>query len=220
MFRTEGNTFKASAKTNKTAFRTNVFTPSLLHPLITLLYLNDHLYDFDLDEALTLLSPQRRQQALRFRHEQGRRECVAAYLLLCQGLRQEYGITEPPLFDYSEHGKPSIVGHPDIHFNLSHCREAAVCMLSDRPVGVDVETLRSYNERLVAYTMNEQEQAQISAATSPRLEFIRLWTQKEAVMKLSGTGITNDLKHALDSPPPLLRTIVAANQRYVYSYCQ
>ena len=184
------------------------------------IYLNDRLYDFDLDEALTRLSPQRREQALRFRHEQGRRECAAAYLLLCQGLRQEYGITQPPVFEYGEHGKPAIVGHPEIHFNLSHCREAAICVLSDRPVGVDVECLRSFDESLFRYTMNEQEQAQIQAAEFPNLEFIRLWTRKEAVAKLAGTGITNDLKHLLDCPPRMLHTVVAPNQSYVYSYCQ
>ena len=84
-----------------------------------MIYLNDHLDDFDFNAALPLLSEQRRQQALRFRHELGRKQCAAAYLLLCEGLQQEYGISERPLFDYGEHGKPVIVGHPDIHFNLS-----------------------------------------------------------------------------------------------------
>ena len=60
-----------------------------------MVYLNNHLGELDLDEALRLLSEQRRRQALKFRHEQGRRACAAAYLLLCEGLRKEYGIAEP-----------------------------------------------------------------------------------------------------------------------------
>ena len=59
-----------------------------------MIYINDQLNDIDLDAALAQLSDQRREQALRFRHEQGRRECVAAYLLLCQALEKEYNITE------------------------------------------------------------------------------------------------------------------------------
>ena len=35
------------------------------------LYINDRLQDLDLDEALARLSEQRREQALRFRFEQG-----------------------------------------------------------------------------------------------------------------------------------------------------
>ena len=107
-----------------------------------MLYVNDHLQDFDLALALQQLSGQRREQALKYRYEMGQRTCAAAYLLLCRGLREEYGITELPIFEYDEHGKPSIVGHPEIHFNLSHCREAAVCIISDHPVGVDVESVR------------------------------------------------------------------------------
>ena len=73
-----------------------------------MIYINDRLYDFDLDEALALLSNQRREQVLRFKHEAGRRQSAAAYLLLCKALQKDYGITEKPIFDYGEHGKPAV----------------------------------------------------------------------------------------------------------------
>ena len=98
-------------------------------------YINEHIWDFDLEAALKTISEQRREQALKFKHEQGQRLCVLAYLLLKEGLRQEYGLTDNPIFEYNEHGKPSIVGHPEIYFNLSHCKEAVVCAVSDKPVG-------------------------------------------------------------------------------------
>ena len=115
------------------------------------IYINDHIYDFDLETALNELSAQRREQALKFKHVLGQRTCVAAYLLLCEGLRQEYGITEKPVFEYGKHGKPFMVEHPEIHFNLSHCREAAICMISDKPVGIDVESIREFKQTLVDY---------------------------------------------------------------------
>ena len=102
-----------------------------------MIYLNDRIFDFDFETALAELSDQRREQALRFKHELGQRTCVAAYLLLCEGLQKEYGITDKPVFDYGEHGKPFIMGHPEIHFNLSHCREAAICIIAEHPVGID-----------------------------------------------------------------------------------
>ena len=67
----------------------------------------------------------------------------------------------------NEHGKPSIVGHPNIFFNLSHCKEAVICAVSDQPVGVDVEGIREYKESLVDYTMNDEEIAQIHSAEDP-----------------------------------------------------
>ena len=163
-----------------------------------MIYLNDDIAGFDFDGALPLLSEQRREQALKFKYELGRKTCAMAYLLLCEGLRKEYGITERPVFEYGEHGKPSIIGHPDIHFNLSHCREAVICAVSDRPVGIDIESIREFKDSLVHYTMNEQEVAQIEQAERPNVEFIRLWTMKEARLKLSGRGITDNMKHVLD----------------------
>lgn len=186
-----------------------------------MLYLNDDIAGFNFEAALPLLSEQRRLQALKFKHEQGRKTCAMAYLLLCEALRQEYGITELPVFEYGEHGKPFIVGHPDIHFNFSHCSEAVICVVSNRPVGVDVESIREYRDSLVRYTMNDQEVQQIESAERPDVEFIRLWTMKEAVLKLSGRGIVDDLKHVLtDTKTSELTTVVDPEVRYVYSICR
>ena len=185
-----------------------------------MLYLNDHLQDLDLVDALGQLSEQRREQALRFKHDHGQRTCAAAYLLLCQGLKEEYGITEKPVFEYGPHGKPSIVGHPEIHFNLSHCREAALCYVSDRPVGVDVESMRRCSDSLISYTMNAHEQDVIRRADNPTLEFIRLWTMKEAVLKLTGEGIRNNIRDILDRTDVHIDTVVSNDSRYIYSICQ
>ncbi len=187
---------------------------------ITMLYLNDHLMDFDLADALKRLSNQRREQTLKYKFEMGQRTCVAAYLLLCQGLKEEYGIMEPPIFDFGEHGKPFIVGHPEIHFNLSHCKEAAICFVSDRPVGVDVESVRKINDALLAYTMNEKELEQIRQAEDSKLEFVRLWTKKEALLKLTGHGLNNDLKEVLSRTDINIETTESSDGRYVYSICQ
>ena len=178
---------------------------------------SEDIWDFDLDEALRDISEQRREQALKFKHEQGQRLCVLAYQLLKKGLQQEYGITENPIFEYNEHGKPSIVGHPDICFNLSHCKEAVVCVISDQPVGVDVESIREYKESLVRYTMNDEEIREIEPSKNPAATFIRLWTMKEATMKLIGTGISNDMKTVIDTTKYKYTTV--ERQQYIYTIC-
>ena len=184
--------------------------------MITLV--REDIWEFDLQAALEEISEQRREQALKFKYEQGQRLCVLAYLLLKQALRERYGITENPVFEYNEHGKPSIVGHPEIFFNLSHCKEAAICVVSDQPVGVDVEGIREYKESLVNYTMNDEEIAQIKSAENPASTFIRLWTMKEATTKLIGTGISNDMKTVLDTTKYKYTTV--DRQRYIYTICE
>lgn len=181
-----------------------------------MVYLNDDIQAFDLEAALPLLSAQRREQALKFKHELGRKQCAMAYLLLCKGLRQEYGITERPVFEYSEHGKPQIVGHPDIHFNISHCREAVLCVVSDQPVGCDIESIREYKESLARYTMNDTELEKILHSPHPEQAFIRLWTMKEALLKLTGEGIRNDIKDVLTGHEAF-QTIENPEKGYIYS---
>ena len=143
---------------------------------------------------------------------------MLSYLLLKQALSETYGITDNPIFEYNEHGKPSIVDHPEICFNLSHCKEAVVCVISDQPIGVDVESIREFKESLVNYTMNDDEIAQINSAEHPAAAFIRLWTMKEATMKLIGTGISNDMKTVIDTTKYKYTTV--NRQRYIYTVCE
>lgn len=183
-----------------------------------MLYIDDHIWDFDLKAALLELSPERREQALRYRHELGRRQCALAYLLLKRALHEGYGITGNPRFNYGEHGKPLLADYPDIHFSLSHCREAVACAVSDRPVGIDVESIGRYREQLAAYTMSEDERAAIAAAASPEVAFTRLWTMKEALLKCSGQGIVDGLKTVLEGVDEnLFTTVVDPSERYVYT---
>ena len=182
------------------------------------IYVSENIWNFDLNAALAEISEQRREQAPKFKHEQGQRLCVLAYQLLKEGLRKEYGILENPIFEYNEHGKPSIVGHPEIYFNMSHCKEAAVCVISTHPIGIDVESIREYKDSLVNYTMNEEEACEIKSSGNPASAFIRLWTMKESTMKLIGTGISNDMKSVIDTTKYKYTTV--NKQRYIYTVCE
>ena len=185
-----------------------------------MIYINDDIGSLQLEAALAEISGQRREQALKFRHEQGRRLCVAAYLLLKEGLRQEYGIDENPLLDYDPQGKPFLADHRDVFFNLSHCRKAAVCAIGCKPVGIDIEYVREYRPSLAQYTMNAQEMERISRSRRPDVEFIRLWTMKESLLKLSGEGIRHSMKDVLDKAAESVafNTVVNLQRQYVYTF--
>lgn len=156
---------------------------------------------------------------MKYKQEIDRRLSVKAYILLCEGLEAKYGINEKPLLGYAAKGKPFLIGYPDIHFNMSHCNEAVLCAIDDRPVGVDVECVKEYNEDLARYVMNAQEMEQINGSARPDIEFTRLWTMKEAVLKCSGAGIANNMKDVLVGCRRNLKTFVSQNEGYVYSVC-
>jgi len=186
-----------------------------------MVYIDDQIERLDMAEVLQTISTQRREQALRYKHKQGQRLCVAAYLLLKRALCKEEGILENPIFEYGEHGKPFIVGHPELHFSLSHCKEAAACVLSHKPVGIDVESIGRYRDSVARYAMSEAEMSRILHADRPEVEFTRLWTMKESLLKLTGEGINDNMKKVLDGVPSSAFTIVEPlGKNYIYTVCE
>ena len=184
-----------------------------------MIYLDDQLEQLDVAAALAMVSEQRREQVLRYRNEQLQRQSLAAYLLLCRGLREQFGVTDAPVFGHSLNGKPFLWGHPDIHFNMSHCRHAVAVAIDSHPVGIDVESIGRHNDALIRYAMSDEECRQISHSARPDIEFTRLWTMKESLLKLTGQGIRDDLHHILDSQDDYLFT-TQVHDRYVCTLCQ
>lgn len=182
-----------------------------------MILLTEHINDFDLETALKQVSEQRRKYALRYKNERDRRLCIKAYLLLCEGLQKEYGITDKPHFHFGKFGKPVLADFPHIHFNLSHCKDAVICVLGNSPMGVDIESVIPFDKELALQTMNEEEMRQITLSQCPDIEFMRYWTQKEAVLKLWGYGIQNNMKNILDNNVQSLTTFVSPNKKFVYS---
>ena len=165
-----------------------------------MLYINDHISSIpeeQVEKAILSLPVWRREQAMKFKHLQGRRECALAYLELCRGLQLEYGIPEMPDFSYTKEHKPELAAYPHLHFSLSHCREAVGCFLCNAPCGLDIECIRPARETLVRYCMNDEECSRIFSSPDPDVAFITLWTRKEAVFKLRGTGINDDIRDIL-----------------------
>lgn len=160
----------------------------------------DNLQAYDEEAVVRLideLPAWRREVALKFRFLEGRRESALAYHTLCQLLREDFGVDFQPTFVLAEHGKPSLAELPQLHFSLSHCKDAIGCIIDTYPCGIDVESIRPTKESLIRYTMNDEEVAQILAAEDSDAAFTRLWTRKEAVGKLRGVGIGEDLHQML-----------------------
>ena len=149
---------------------------------------------------LPIVSAQRREQALRYKHTFGQYCCLQSYKMLCELLTEwsrvhQLPINQQPIFLYNDYGAPYIEGGP--HFSISHCKRGIAVAVSENPIGIDIEVIRTFNPDLMRKTMNEDEQLRITSSAIPEVEFIRFWTQKEALLKLQGTGIISDLHHVL-----------------------
>lgn len=187
-------------------------------------YINDNMAPIDeatLLQQLNFVSEQRREKVLRFRHHSGRQQSLMAYQLLQRALKEEYGITEPPVFRELDNGKPVIIGHEDIHFNLSHCKYGIACAVSSSAIGIDIEKIpEKLDDSLMRYIFNEKEIDMVSNACgynengeeiTPQIMFSRLWTMKEATVKLTGRGLTGK-----EQLRPLLNSWHEGTSKYQY----
>lgn len=154
----------------------------------------DMITEKNIDMYLAMLPELRRKKALNYRFLSGKVTCIIAYLLFLYGYRNEYGYKDTPDFDTKENGKPYLINHPDIHFNISHCSKAVVCAFSKNEIGIDIETSRKTTPALIKKVCSDEEIYEINNSSNPELSFCKIWTEKEAISKLSGEGISSDLK--------------------------
>lgn len=187
-------------------------------------YLNTHPLEIQLPQALNRVSAQRRSLALRYLREEDRKLSLAAYLLLREALEKEYGIREAPEFVFGPHGKPFLRDYPDVHFNLSHCPAAVLCVVDSEPVGCDIEKVEAALDRdLCQKTCSPEELEAVLGAQDPALAFFSLWTRKEAFLKLTGTGLSDSLPELLytaQAQKARFETHSAPDGAYVYTVCR
>ena len=106
---------------------------------------------------------------------------IAAWSLLAEGLRM-LGADVLPEVRFDPNGKSSFANSP-LHFSLSHSGKLAAVLISEAPCGVDIELVRpEVAERLRERCLSDAERAR-------DCDFFELWTQKECIAKLDGSGM-------------------------------
>lgn len=154
----------------------------------------------------------------------------ALYVCLADGTEQEqhtiaHALLREALSDYAqerqlrlpdmpeiartEKGKPYFPDYPAVHFNLSHCRGMAVCLLSPHECGVDVEQRRPLREKVVSRVFSLEEQSALQTADDPDFLFTRLWTLKESYVKAIGIGVSYPMREVCFS---LTETDILSNR--------
>ena len=126
--------------------------------------------------------------------EDGRR---LAWPLLGLAAREYWGWSALPPVERSRRGKPLFVGLGDRWFSLSHSGGMALCALSNRPVGVDVELVRPRRPGLPAYALSPEELARFDGGWE---DFYRLWTLKEGWCKREDSPLFPPRE--VPAPPP------------------
>ena len=144
-----------------------------------------------IEQILPCLSTSRQEKVKRLATIEKQAQSTTAGLLLKHAL----GDVE---LHYGDNGKPYLTdeGH---FFNISHSGDYVVCAISDADIGVDVEGFSPVRPAVLRRCFIEDEQQWIG--NDPE-RFFRLWTMKEAYMKLLGTGFSLPAKEIALAIPP------------------
>ena len=122
------------------------------------------------------------------------RMLVGDILLKCV-LKAEFSIPMSKLnIQLGELGKPYLPEFPHIHFNISHSGNYVVCAIAEAPVGIDIQTIMTYKQRIAKRVLSPGNVKEIEDSRNPDLLFTKYWAEKEALLKMVGCGFSGDVK--------------------------
>jgi 4'-phosphopantetheinyl transferase len=131
-------------------------------------------------------------------------------------------------FNYERNGKPYIKNERGLHFNVSHSKDVAILGIHHSPIGVDVEFIDDKCDvcSLMDFFMHEHEK-QWAEKENTLHRFFSIWTLKEAILKKSGTGISESKFPPIEiegddsffSDAGRLYCSIIDNNKYVLAIC-
>ncbi|MEE3420078.1 MAG: 4'-phosphopantetheinyl transferase superfamily protein [Lachnospiraceae bacterium] len=117
--------------------------------------------------------------------------------LLARGLSKYYGVElEEDGIAKGRYGKPYLVHHPEIHFNISNSGEYVIVIIAGLPVGIDLQEKKILDmAKLGKKIFSIDEYREFLASSDQQDEFFRKWVLKESYVKWTGEGLLHEIKN-------------------------
>ena len=186
-----------------------------------------------LSEALANASDFRKKKYEAMNNHQGKLQVIANTYLLNKCLN-ELNLNEKDM-DYviEKNGKLKFTNAQGIYFNLSHSKNMSLAVVSDKPVGCDIQFVDKVDEKLYDLVLSEEEKKLVvgddilssrvgadiirpqpvrASSTSPAERFYELWAMKEAIIKKDGTGLRDRLIDVHDDNVYIEKIVLSNNE--------
>lgn len=159
------------------------------------------LYFIELDEFdnfieyvkyIDFLSPEKQIQIYNFKFDIDKKLSLISDLFVQYIMCKILGLNIVDLFfKKNVYGKPYLVGFPYANYNISHTRNAIVIGLSENPIGVDIEKIKTIDLKIAEKFFNKNELNYIFSNNKEQDKlFYEIWTKKEAYIKWIGKGFS------------------------------
>ena len=130
------------------------------------------------------------EKILRYRRWEDAQLSLLGRVLLKKGMQK---IDKPFNETYlkTTHYKKPYLENTNTKFNISHSGEVVVCAVTDiGNIGIDIEKIRTVKITDFKSQMTVNERNKIVNSSNKTTSFYKYWTQKEAVIKAHGKGLS------------------------------
>jgi 4'-phosphopantetheinyl transferase len=165
----------------------------LIHLYYT--YLSEENHEKLLQNSLAKFPSDFQERIKKFRRWQDAQFSLLGRVMLFKGIeevkRQNCDNRE---IKYTLYNKPYFEDNL-VEFNISHSGEIVVCALSDEhQMGIDIEVITNIELNDFKSQMTDKEWITVNSSPDKPSNFFKYWTQKEAVIKAHGHGLSLPLK--------------------------
>jgi phosphopantetheine--protein transferase-like protein len=99
--------------------------------------------------------------------------------------------------EYNKQGKPYVCGHAElqgVEISLAHKDGESVVIVSDKPVGIDLEKIEVRTKEFMDIAFTPHELSLLKMQENETEKITRFWVAKEAYSKMIGTGLQGNPK--------------------------
>lgn len=165
-----------------------------MEPLIYLVEIKNPIDENTFNFLLKYVEPYKRENIIYHKKKEEQDRMLVGDILVKYILKTEFSIPMSNLnIQLGELGKPYLPTFPHIHFNVSHSGNYVICAFFESPIGIDIQTILSYKEKIAKRILPPEKIREIEESKTPDMLFTQYWSEKEALLKMVGCGFSGDV---------------------------
>ncbi len=153
---------------------------------------NAKVIEMEYDKLMNLLPSAKQTQIHKFRFDIDKKLSLLSDVFVRYFVCTVLNFNNAELsFSKNIFGKPYLTKCSDFHYNISHTRNAIAIGISEKPIGVDIEKIRSTDLKIAERFFCKSEVDYIFSKEDEQEKlFYEIWTRKEAYIKFLGKGLS------------------------------
>lgn len=152
--------------------------------------------DKKFEKYFAAVRKERQNKISKCKRDADKKLSLAAGLALKAALQNHDIDYDGAAFFIAEKGKPYLKGEEiPIYFNISHSGKYAVAVAAEQEIGIDIQRIDNYSDRVVERCFTQKEKIMLEQAPEEKKKetFTILWAMKESYLKALGIGITEEM---------------------------